>query len=247
MIISIKELQTKYRFFPEGIIHAGAHLLEERGSYLNCGAKRILWVEGNPDLADSISGIIDSRRLPDCEEFFTPCLVDDVGGKNVKFHLAENTQTSSLLNFGLHLQESPEIRHNKSIEIQTHRLDCLIESLGLRNINFDFLNVDVQGVELRVVRGLGQYIKQIRWIYTEVNISETYLGCDKLWMLDWYLVFKGFRRRELKFATRNWGDAFYERANSGGIIQGIIPCGKCMIQNLYFILGNFIRPLMGMK
>ena len=247
MMMSLQELNKKYKISSQGIMHAGAHLLEERQAYLSSGVKNIFWIEGNPALAGHIRNIIHSSSSPSCEEIFASTLVDDIGGKKVTFHLAENTQTSSILSFGTHSQEMPGVAHNGAIDIQTQRLDQLIEEFGLSGNCFDFLNVDVQGVELRVIRGLGCHLKHIKWIYTEINLRETYLGCDKLWMLDFYLVFRGFRRKELWLATRSWGDAFYERVNAGGILQGIFPFIKYLSQNIYFFIGNFLRPLLGMK
>jgi FkbM family methyltransferase len=247
MIIPFSKLLEKYQIRSTGIIHVGAHRLEERNDYFKEGINKILWVEGNPNLTDQILSIIKSRPNPLCQEYLASCLVDVKAGKTQKFYLSDNTQTSSILEGGLGFVEIPENRHNQAIEIMTQRLDSIIKNMGLDDVAFDFLNIDVQGVELRVMRSLGMQLYKIQWIYTEFNVGETYKGCDKLWMMDFFLVFRGFRRRELKFATRNWGDAFYERVNPGGIIQGLIPTGKCMIQNIYYIIGNLIRPLAGMK
>ena len=245
MLISFKELQSKHNLAPKAILHAGAHLLEERESYLASGARIILWVEGNPALESRIRDIIASSGAPECEECAALGLLDDVGGKKVIFHVGENTQTSSLLEFGTHTEEVPENTHNEAIETETVRLDQLIDRHGLAGVGFDFLNVDVQGVELRVIRGLGTFLPGIKWIYTEINIRDTYRGCDKLWALDAYLVFKGFRRKELRLATRSWGDAFYERANAGGVLQGLVPLLRCLAQSAYFALGSVVRPLVG--
>lgn len=247
MIISIQELQRNYSVSPKGIIHVGAHLLEERQSYLDVGPKKILWVEGNPALACRIREIIESSRTPFCDEKFASQLIDVVSGKKVSFHLAQNTQVSSLLEFGLHSEEWPDIVHGPVVDLETQRLEKIIEATGLACDQIDFLNVDVQGVELRVIRSLGKHLKNIQWIYTEINVRDTYLGCDKLWMIDSYLVFRGFRRRELKFATRGWGDAFYARVNSGGFLQGLLPWFQYMAQNVFFVVGNLLRPLLGMR
>jgi hypothetical protein len=71
------------------------------------------------------------------------------------------------------------------------------------------LNIDVQGVELNVIKSLGDAIDEFDFIYTEVNIAEVYKGCCLLNEIDVYLESKGFTRVTIKMTRNDWGDAFY--------------------------------------
>jgi hypothetical protein len=49
MLIKFKDIVAKYGK-PKGIIHIGAHKMEEREDYLASGIKDIIWIEANPEL-----------------------------------------------------------------------------------------------------------------------------------------------------------------------------------------------------
>jgi hypothetical protein len=70
--------------------------------------------------------------------------------------------------------------------------------------------VDIQGVELRALKGLGSRITEFNWIYTEVNKSEVYRGCSLVEDLDIYLARQGFKRISTRWEIgKGWGDAIY--------------------------------------
>jgi hypothetical protein len=72
------------------------------------------------------------------------------------------------------------------------------------------LNLDIQGVELRALKSLGNYLENIDYIYTEVNSDYVYEKCDLIGDIDQYLSTFGFKRVETSwFGDCKWGDAFY--------------------------------------
>jgi hypothetical protein len=78
------------------------------------------------------------------------------------------------------------------------------------DIPFNFLNLDIQGVELRALKSLGKYLENIDYIYTEVNSDYVYEKCDLIGDIDKYLSTFGFKRVETSwFGDCKWGDAFY--------------------------------------
>jgi hypothetical protein len=48
MLISLDNLSKKYEMFAKGVLHVGAHKVEERTTYASVGIKRVLWIEANP-------------------------------------------------------------------------------------------------------------------------------------------------------------------------------------------------------
>lgn len=88
----------------------------------------------------------------------------------------------------------------------------MIESYG---ITFNFLNLDLQGAELMALRGLGERLSDVDYIYTEVNKKDVYQGCAKVEELDRFLT--EFTRVETLWCEdggvdHGWGDAFYIRS-----------------------------------
>ena len=98
-------------------------------------------------------------------------------------------------------------------KLTTTRLDTLIETNHIPIENINFLNFDIQGVELRALKSMEKYLKHIDYIYTEVNSEEVYKGCDLITDIDSYLATFGFKRVAVRMAGEcGWGDAFYMKS-----------------------------------
>ena len=76
--------------------------------------------------------------------------------------------------------------------------------------NVNFINLDIQGVELRALKSMESYLHHIDYIYTEVNTEEVYKGCDQMNDLTEYLSQFGFKLADARIYRQfGWGDAFY--------------------------------------
>jgi FkbM family methyltransferase len=60
------------------------------------------------------------------------------------------------------------------IKTNCHRLDTIMKTYNIPTV--DIIWMDVQGSELLVLKGLGDYINGVRYIYTEVTHKEMYSG-----------------------------------------------------------------------
>ena len=81
------------------------------------------------------------------------------------------------------LVEHPEIHVVEEFALPTARLDTLLAGTPHR---FDFVNLDIQGAELRALRGLGDRLRGVRWIYCEVMEKPLYIGAPLVGELDAY-------------------------------------------------------------
>jgi FkbM family methyltransferase len=214
MLIPIEVLSKKFSIVPTGILHVGAHLGEERSEYIANQWGRIggvVWIEAQSDLCDQLK-----RNFDDSFPFETVinALAWNEDGRKKDFFIANNTQSSSLLKFGTHSELYPSIKTVKAIDLETSRLDSLLaEHSSLQQ--FDFVNLDVQGAELETLVGMGELLKQVRWIYSEVNFDEVYENCAKVKEIDEFLLKIGFKRLLTKKSARGgWGDALYVREAS---------------------------------
>ena len=137
-----------------------------------------------------------------------------LGNKNMlkTIHLSNTNdgQSSSLLKPLLHKKVQPEIEFNNNTEIEVKKFS----SLGIKDVNF--LVMDVQGYELEVLKGFGNYIKSVEYIFTEVNRDYLYEDNVLINELDEFLKKNGFIRIWTSWRTADmpWGDAFYIKANS---------------------------------
>lgn len=204
MLINFSHLCQKYNFVPKGIVHIGAHDLEEMQSYLSAGVSRIIWIEGNSDLIEKNKHRVDGKL-----QKLLQGLIFSEDGLELEFKITNNTQSSSILEFGKHKEYHPHVDFVEARKMFTTRMDTLLEKNNISLDEFDFVNLDIQGVELQALKGFGDLLENIKYIYTEVNSGEVYKGNDSLGDLDSFLEEFGFSRVEIEMTPFEWGDAFY--------------------------------------
>lgn len=186
-----------------GILHIGAHDCEERDAYDSIGitSDKVVWLEALPEKVAAQHG---KRRI-------FQLVASDVDDQPVTFNVANNYQSSSILALGTHIQHHPHIHYTQQLALTTTRMDTFLARQGLNIADYNFLNLDIQGTELLALKGFGDLLKQVNYIYTEVNIEPVYVNCALLPELDTYLGTFGFTRVLTRMTEYNWGDAFYMR------------------------------------
>lgn len=205
MLIDFRTLFPKYGMKPKGVLHIGANVGEERDVYLELGIKRQSWIEANPDIHKIL--VSNLQGNPEAQ---TACVcIGDVANQHVTFHVSNNgSQSSSILKLGTHKTQHPDVHYVRDIEMKTVTVQMLMPSFleGL-----DFLNIDLQGAELKALKGMGDILNQFKWVYLEVNSDHVYEGCALLPEIEEYLSGFGFKRAELKWASANltWGDCLF--------------------------------------
>jgi FkbM family methyltransferase len=190
-----------------GILHLGAHLCEERNLYHTTGLtdSEIIWIEGNPDLVRQVE-----LELPTVQIY--QALLSDVDNATQFFHVASDTQSSSLLKFGTHLRSYPDITTVNSIPLQTLTVDTFFKlhpELPIQGINL--VTIHVQGAELQVLRGMTKLLPQCDILYMKVNTEEVYEDCTQLSDLDEFLMGWQFERTAIAMTEEGWGEALYQR------------------------------------
>ena len=73
------------------------------------------------------------------------------------------------------------------------------------------MNFDIQGAELKALKGMEEYLPKVDYLYTEVNSDYVYNDCALVGELDKYLLNFGLVRVETSWTDCKWGDAFYIR------------------------------------
>ena len=204
MLIPLSELVLKYDVKFKGILHVGAHECEEIHDYEKyIDRNNILWIEA------LLNKVEFSKQLYPGVLIENALVSDKI--ERVKFNISNNGQSSSLLEFGLHSHYHSHIHYIASYETETKLLKDVISKY---NINYNFLNLDIQGAELKALKGMEEYLNNIDYIYTEVNSDYVYKDCVLITELDEYLKKFNFYRVETKWCEDfKWGDAFYIKNN----------------------------------
>lgn len=206
MLIPLGLLQQKYNLQIKGILHVGAHNCEELLPYIECGVEKCntYWVEAMENKVQLM------KKLHGNDFCIYQAVIDDVDGKTVNFNITSNGESSSILEFGSHSTHHPHVKVTSKTTLVTSRLDTLIEKNNIPIDTIDFINLDIQGVELRALKSMEKYLKHIKYIYSEVNTEQVYKDCAQLHEIDEYLATYGFKRCETRiYQQYGWGDAFY--------------------------------------
>lgn len=184
----------------KGIIHIGAHTCEEEPLYHSIGMHddQILWIEGNRDLVHQQG-----------KKNMVHAVISDTDDETVEFMITNNMQSSSILNLKLHLVEHPHVYEIARRTCQTITLNTLFDQHQISYDAYDFMNLDIQGAELKALKGATKILPHINAVYTEVNEKELYEGAVLLPELDDFLQTFGFVRVLTSMTQHGWGDALY--------------------------------------
>ena len=195
------------------VIHIGAHHGEEIKDYVANGVKKVLWFEANKKMMKHL--FENTSKFAIKQEYYCEVLSDE-NDKEIEFKVTNNGQSSSILDLGTHEKHYPHIVVIEKQILKTKRFDTLCEknnnSINLND--FQFINLDVQGAELKVLKGFGELFDKfnnIKAIYSEVNFEEVYVGAPLMQEIDAYLKNFGFERVITAETPYKWGDALYLR------------------------------------
>ena len=188
-----------------GAIHVGANVGEERDWYKSQGFTQVLWFEPNTCIfRELVENIKDYKN----NIAFNLGIHDKL--KTANLHISNNAgQSSSILDLGTHKLHHPDVYYIEDQEIKLMRMDNFIFLTGRDIKDFNFLNVDVQGVELNVIKSFGNMLSALDYLYVEVNEEELYKGCALVTEIDCYVAQYGFERKATCMTKNKWGDAFY--------------------------------------
>jgi len=211
MFFSFKDcLDLRSKNF-KNVLHIGAHHGEEIEEYYSVGVESVCWIEANPKCMPIL--IENTKKFDKVKQTYFCHALSDVNDEEIAFNVTNNGQSSSILELGTHLTYCPNIQVIEKIKLKTKRIDSFGEQIQFKN--FDFLTIDVQGAELKVLKGFGDIFKNfanIKGIYTEINFEQVYIGAAIVNELDEYLSKFNFKRiKSFKFDAAPWGDAFYYR------------------------------------
>lgn len=202
MLLSFTNLKRKYNMNIKGIIHIGAHYGEEISEYVNNGIQDIIVFEPLSENFDILSDRV--KNLNANLNGYQVALGSERG--TLTMYVSDNEkQSSSLLKPKAHLKQHPYVQFPSTEEVEVHLLDdydCK---------DYNFINMDVQGYELEVLKGGTKVLEQVDYVYCEVNRDEVYEGNAYVEELDEFLSHYNMKRVETEWAGEIWGDALYIR------------------------------------
>jgi FkbM family methyltransferase len=161
------EFYAAYTHSRPPILHIGAHLGEEEGSYKRLGFTEVNWVEAQPKIFEILTTRVSPKN----------CLQAAVWSERttLEINVSSNSVSSSVFEFG---ENTPwkELQTLARIEVQTITLHDVVsdfENRGLLATPFILL-LDIQGAELQALAGLGKLRSRVCAISCEVSVTPTY-------------------------------------------------------------------------
>ncbi len=218
MLIPVKEQIKFWNVSPKGVVHVGAHEAEESEQYENANWGKVYWVEAQPDKVEFLNS-----KFSNSKDSVVAAAVWSKAGVPLELQVMTNSASTSLLNLGTHNEAHPDISFSHSIKVNTQILEDLIPMNSLA----DYLCLDIQGAELEAIKGFGNRVSAMKWIYSEVNEEELYEGCCLVSDLDDYLKKYGFSRMATRWTEFGWGDALYVNKD---LVNGISKASIIMWQ-----------------
>lgn len=206
MLLNFPSLVKKYSIKADGCIHVGSHFAQEHPDYVASGIKRFVYIEPCAATFNVLKNKFAAHHH--IQLFNVAC--GEVECEQVMYTGSQNEgQSNSLLKMQKHLQIHPGITLPNTELVTVKRLD----SLGLAHKGYRLLVMDCQGFEKWVLLGGIETLKQVNYVYTEINRDFVYENCTMVDELDELL--SEFERVETgQWVGGMWSDALYIRRKS---------------------------------
>jgi FkbM family methyltransferase len=196
---------------PIGLIQVGAHVGQEFTNYRDAALNPVLYVEPLPVIFDVLRDSIGDTP----GHFAINALCAEADDMEVPFHVATNVgESSSMLEFGWHKDEYPDVQLAYTLTMKTVTVDTLVDRFAGANPSFardrvNCLVIDTQGCELRVLHGSRRTLQHIDYLYLEVNEGGMYKGDCDLDDLMGFLRDYRFKLKCLSLNPHRWGNALF--------------------------------------
>jgi FkbM family methyltransferase len=186
----------------KGVVHIGAHYGEEIQEYVDNGVQNITVFE---PLSNNFEVLAERLQDVNADIRGYQVALGSKKGTATMYISSNEAQSSSILKPKEHLEQHPDVKFDGTEEVEV----SLLDEFDLGDANF--INMDVQGYELEVLKGGKNTLKNIDYVYCEVNRGEVYENNAMIDDIDEYLSNYGFERVETYWPETwyKWGDALY--------------------------------------
>ena len=192
----LSDIVVKYRLSGT-VIHAGAHLVQEKDLYRSSDLEPVFWIEAIPELAEKSQILLESYS----NQAIIEGALWSKSGERKDFNLSSNQlASSSFLQMGLHKVAFPEVSAISKLMLITTTLDEIPQIKELRDITL--LVLDIQGAELEALKGAISTLAKTKYIFTEVSILPLYKDQATFVEILGFLEIGGFSLLEFEVNDR---------------------------------------------
>ena len=157
-----------------GIIHIGANGGQESDMYYNNGNPKVVFIEASPFVMPTLINRIQKYE----NQKAIQALVTDRDGVEYDFLCDKNNagQSSSLFDFHLHTKMFPKVVMGESIKLIGKTLPTILKENNINLEEYKHINMDVEGAELLVLKGIGSELCNFETITLEASDFEARKG-----------------------------------------------------------------------
>ncbi len=184
---------VKFAKIPIGIVvHAGANTCQEAAFYQSCGFSQVIWIES---LSHLVRESREKLKIYPKQHIIEATLweFDDL---ELEFKVASNDgESSSLLDMNMHRAIHPSIIETEKIKKITKSLDTIINNktqILKDGDSISLLVLDLQGVELQVLKGALKTLAVTQAIQVEVSKVKIYSDQNLFFEIHEFLKKVGF-------------------------------------------------------
>jgi FkbM family methyltransferase len=199
MILDLIHINKKYNLKINGVIHVGAHHGQEHNIYKQLNINNIVYFEPVKKTFDTLKDKVSDALL------YNVALGND--NKDIEMFVedADAYGCSSIL--------QPSSNYN-GISFSNKEIVEMRTLDSFNFTNFNFLNIDVQGYEMEVLKGAEKTLNCIDYIMCEINKNTTqkpmdYIGAQSVEIVINFLKKYNFELVEENWAGISWGDGFF--------------------------------------
>ncbi len=197
---------------PTGVFQVGASSGQEIKGFIEQGIKTGIFVEPLPNAYQELKKVASSQP----GFFAVNAACTDVVGMTCNFYVSKGGgASSSLLKPSGVLVAHPEVGFDSTpislVSTTVDQIAANFKANGHADIisPIDLLHLDTQGAELSVLKGANEFLKQVRYIFTEVSHGGLYENDVNHKELTEHLDSRGFSLVFLYVNKTHWGDALY--------------------------------------
>ena len=166
---------------------------------------KIISVEANPNQIETIKSNIKNYSNIQLFNFGVSNKEEELD-----FNISStiNIGNSSFLKITGDYNDHEKMSFHTPIKVKTKRLDNFLKELQIPQV--DILWMDIQGFEGKAIEGLGDYIKNVKILHSEVAYKEMYKDQLLFDKFDFCMLENGFHciYRDYKHGDF-WGDSIY--------------------------------------
>lgn len=178
------------------IVHVGAHLGQEINLYQDLNPRRVVWIEGDPDIVPRLKETIRNHGNGKTQHVVINALVTDRENDTAALRRFNNEGLSSSIFPPTALLHETFAGIDETGEVHratTRTLESLLRENGVTPEEVTAVVVDIQGAELLCLRGMGPYLDAVPFLEVEISTLPIYDGAPSFEALDGYLKEQGFR------------------------------------------------------